>query len=122
MENTFASFLLFLKKQNELRPFAKEIGNGTTVYFSDEFAAAYDAIIHRLHENGPIIIQESRDEEFDAFAIKTWLGITKEVWIVHPELSWIKRAYASSSGVYQKDDLFQPSSLPGVSFRLSDIE
>lgn len=77
----FERFKNWLLEQNALNEFALSIKDGTTVYFSDDFAAAYDLrIVGFGEQNNTIVVQlnnetqngEGLNEDFLEVSAKTW--------------------------------------------------
>lgn len=131
-------FIAWIKRQNELHHFARQINNGTTVYFSDDFAACYDLRIIGFDEsNNTIIVQEDVkrsvspfaalddsaggeavvnneeeiNEDFLEIAIDTWSKLNCEVWYVDSNLKWMIIANEKGRKRYTATDVIKSERL-----------
>lgn len=111
-------FKRWLLTKNEQEKFASAIKDGSTVYFSDEFAACYDLKIQGLEGTfkNAIIVQgalvdrfnkTSSNERFLQLAQETWTGLGFELWYIDRELQWLIVATADDSRTYRQEDTIE---------------
>ena len=119
----------WIKKQNESKQFASSISNGTTVYFSDEFAAAYDLrIIGKGAGKKTIIVQDElkNNPSFQQIAIDTWTSATsftayaQELWYLHTNLEWIVVANKNQQTKYTKEEWIKSECID-FEFKLNQV-
>lgn len=118
---------VWLRKQNQENNFAKRISDGTTVYFSDDYAAAYDLRIGGGKESGKtIIIQEdvllTSGRNLLNFAIEAWVDkMNCELWYLDRDLAWmIIVTKENGQRKYKSSDLIQSKQI-NFEFRLNQI-
>lgn len=125
----FLRFKDWLREQNATNEFAKRISDGTTVYFSDDFAAAYDLSITGLGEsNNRIMVQLNLDreqngelnEDFLEIAVETWRKMKCEVWYLDTRLKWIIVDNENGRKHYKSNELIQSSRID-FQFKLEDV-
>ena len=86
-----------IREKNVQEKFTKDITEGTTVYFSDEFAACYDLRIKGFERPDTIVVQmnlhlgqsEEINEDFLELSVRTWSKLGWEVWYLDNQLKWI---------------------------------
>ncbi len=122
------TFIDWIKKQNSLYSFAKVISEGTTVYFSDDFAACYDLRIIGFNESdNTIVVQEDIssehgiDERFFEISIETWTKLNWEVWYLDRYLKWMIIANKNGRKKYNNNDLIKSERI-NFEFKLNQIE
>jgi len=120
-------FIDWIKKQNTANKFAKSIDNGTTVYFSDDFAACYDLRIVGFEEsNNTIVVQEDIqpaddiDDRFLEISIETWTKLNWEVWYLDSNLKWMIIANKYGRKKYNNNDLIKSGRI-NFEFKLKEI-
>lgn len=120
-------FIDWIKKQNTANKFAKSIDNGTTVYFSDDFAACYDLRITGFGEsNNTIVVQEDiqsaddANERFLEISIETWTKLNWEVWYLDSNLKWMIIANKDGPKKYNNNDLIKSERI-NFEFKLKEI-
>lgn len=123
-------FKNWIKHQNKSKQFASSISNGTTVYFSDEFAAAYDLRIIGKGDNKKIIIVQNELEnspDFQQIAIDTWTSTSseyppyaQELWYLQSKLEWIVIANQHQQKKYTKEEWIQSECID-FEFKLSQV-
>ena len=120
-------FIDWIKKQNTANKFAKSIENGTTVYFSDDFAACYDLRIVGFEEsNNTIVVQEDIqsaeeiNERFLEISIETWTKLNWEVWYLDSNLKWMIIANKDGRKKYNNNDLIKSERI-NFEFKLKEI-
>lgn len=130
-EYPFDRFKRWIREQNEEHTFAKEIRDGTTVYFSDDFAAAYDLRIRGMEEENPFIIVQldigkgkrgggGIDYRFLETAVKTWSTMRAEIWYLDPKVKWIIVINKEGRREYGLEEMIISSKID-FQFKLSDI-
>ena len=122
------TFIDWIQKQNSLNKFASAINNGTTVYFSDDFAACYDLRIIGFDESyNTIVVQEDIssehgiDERFFEISIETWTELNWEVWYLDRKLKWMIIANKNGRKKYNNNDLIKSERI-NFEFKLNQIE
>lgn len=122
------TFIDWIKKQNSLYSFAKVISEGSTVYFSDDFAACYDLRIIGFNESdNTIVVQEdislehNIDERFLEISIETWTKLNWEVWYLDRNLKWMIIANKNGRKKYNNNDLIKSERI-NFEFKLNQIE
>lgn len=122
------TFIDWIKKQNSLYSFAKVITDGTTVFFSDDFAACYDLRIIGFNESdNTIVVQEdislehNIDERFLEISIETWTKLNWEVWYLDRYLKWMIIANKNGRKKYNNNDLIKSERI-NFEFKLNQIE
>jgi hypothetical protein len=130
-EYSFDRFKRWLREQNEEHTFAKEISEGTTVYFSDDFAAAYDLRIRGLEDTNPFIIVQTDigmglgeegeiNQHFLESVVKIWSTMRAEIWYIDPQIEWLVVINEQGRTRYGIDDLITSTRID-FQFKLSDI-
>lgn len=124
----FQKFKDWINQQNSIHKFADLISNGTTVYFSDEFAACYDLRIKGFEKsNNTIVVQlnlESEheiNERFLEISIETWTQLSWEIWYLDNNLQWMIIANEKGRKKYEQNDLIKSNRI-NFEFKLSQIE
>ena len=127
-ESNLHTFIDWIQKQNSLNKFASVINNGTTVYFSDDFAACYDLRIIGFDEfDNTIVVQEdislehNIDERFLEISIETWTELNWEVWYLDRNLKWMIIANINGRKKYNNNDLIKSERI-NFEFKLNQIE
>jgi len=120
-KSDFDKFKNWLHQQNALSRFARNIRDGTTVYFSDDFAAAYDLQIIGLgKEDHTIVVQlnvynegeaDTLNEDFLDKSVKTWTALGWEVWYLDNALQWLIIDNGTYRIFYNKKDLIKSNSI-----------
>lgn len=127
--SSFERFKNWLHEQNVLKKFAQNISDGTTVYFSDDFAAAYDLRIVGFGEpSNTIVVQlnletqeyKGLNERFLETSVKTWKELGWEVWYLDCNLQWLIIDNGYSRIFYSKKDLIKSEKI-NFEFKLGQI-
>lgn len=127
--SAFERFKNWLHEQNSLSEFAQNIRDGTTVYFSNDFAAAYDLRIVGFGErNNTIVVQlnletqESKglNERFLEISVKTWRELGWKIWYLDCELQWLIIDNGYDRIFYKKKDLIKSDKI-NFEFKLEQI-
>lgn len=140
-----STFIAWIKAQNEVNNFAELINDGTTVYFSDDFAACYDLRIigfegskntivvqvnmpeiRYVFENNVLKVGEDQppreqiNESLFKLSVETWTKLDWEVWYLDSHLKWMIIANEKGSKKYTDDDLIQSDRI-NFQFKLNQI-
>jgi len=123
----FEEFKNWIKEQNTLHKFADGIFDGTTVYFSDDFAACYDLRIKGFGKsNNTIVVQldlkseHEINERFLEIAVETWSKLSWEVWYLDNNLQWLIIANEDGRKKHEKSDLIKSKRI-NFEFKLEQI-
>ncbi len=128
-KSDFERFKDWLIEQNAINEFAKEITDGITVYFSDDFAAAYDLrIIGFGKPNNTIVVQlnheteqsDGLNEEFLEISVKTWKQLGWEIWYLDNKLQWLIVDNENDRKRYKNNDLIKSDRI-NFQFKLQQI-
>lgn len=128
-KSDFGRFKDWLREQNSLNEFVQKISDGTTVYFSDDYAAAYDLqIVGFGKPNNTIVVQlnlETEDsddvnERFLEISIKTWSQFGWEVWYLDNKLQWLIIVNESGRKYYNNSDVIKSGRI-NFEFKLEQI-
>ncbi|MGV6861387.1 MAG: hypothetical protein ACWA41_06420 [Putridiphycobacter sp.] len=126
----FEKFKNWLHEQNAIDEFAQMITDGTTVYFSDDFAAAYDLrIIGKAKSNPTIIVQLNLEtqqnngvnEDFLKIAVNTWRKMGCEVWYLDKQLNWLIVDNEKERKHYNSNDMIK-SEMINFQFKLEQVK
>jgi hypothetical protein len=127
----FQIFKEWIQEQNSLNKFASDIRDGTTVYFSDDFAACYDLMIKGFGKSeNTIVVQlnletESElkggiNENFLKIVVDTWIQLNWEVWYLDTNLKWMTIANKNGQKKYDNNDLIKSDRID-FEFKLKEI-
>lgn len=119
----------WIREKNVQEKFAKDITEGTTVYFSDEFAACYDLRIKGFERPDTIVVQmnlhlgqsEEINEDFLELSVRTWSKLGWEVWYLDNQLKWIIVANEKGRTKYSHKEVVQSDRI-NFEFMLSQIK
>ncbi len=119
-------FKNWLETQNNQHKFAREIKDGTTVYFSDELAACYDIrIVGLLNDKSSIVIEFennfTKGEDFIESASNIWVNEAGwEMWFVDNDFQWMIIANENGRKKYNHNELIQSKRI-NFEFKLEQI-
>ena len=117
-KSDFERFKDWLNEQNYINGFALKIKDGTTVYFSDDFADDYDLkIIGEEKSNNTIIVQI----DFLEIAVKTWRKMECEVWYLDNKLRWLIVDNEKGRKYYKSNDLIKSERM-NFQFKLEQVK
>ena len=123
----FQKFKTWIREQNSLHKFADIISDGTTVYFSDDFAACYDMKIKGFAKSEHTIVvqlniesENDVNERFLEISIETWTQVGWEIWYLDPNLQWMIIANPQGRKKYGQDDLIKSERI-NFEFKLNQI-
>lgn len=123
----FQTFKNWITVQNSLHKFAESISDGSTVYFSDSFAACYDLRIRGFEKPDHTIVvqlnvesEQEINESFLEISIETWTDSNYEIWYLDNKLQWLIIADKNGRNKYEKDDLIKSKRI-NFEFKLNQI-